>query len=279
MNDIRVVGARDLKTLLCWIDAAYAVYPNMRGQTGGMMSFGTGVIHGRSSKQKLNSKSSTESEIIAVSEYLPFHIWVKNFLKYQGYEVNDNIVFQDNQSAIRLKTNGRNSCTGNSRHIDIRYFFVKDRVDKEEFRIEYRKTEDMIADFFTKPLQGHLFRKFRDLIMGYENIPEKYFNITKIKEDVGLSNQENLICCNVETLDAKTRGDDRNESRITEGTEDVQINNGRGRDKEKGAKKNEKEDSQNAVGNIGKGKGIHREGRKVLWSEIVSGKKWESKNK
>ena len=79
LNDVRVVGARDLKTLLCWIDAVYAVYPNMRGQTGGTMSFGTGVIHRQSSKQKLNSKSSTESEIIAVSEYLPFHIWVKNF--------------------------------------------------------------------------------------------------------------------------------------------------------------------------------------------------------
>ena len=189
------------------------------------------------------------------------------------------IVFQDNQSAIRLKTNGRNSCTGNSRHIDIRYFFVKDRVDKGEFRIKYCKTEDMIADFFTKALQGHLFRKFRDLIMGYENIPEKYFNITKIKEDVGLSNQENLICRDVETLDAKTRGDDQNESGITKGTEDVQIDNGRGRDKEKGGKKNEKEDSLNAVGNVGTGKVIRTEGRKVSWSEIVSGKRWENKNK
>ena len=190
LNDVRIVGAKDIRTLLTWIDAAYAVYPNMRGQTGGTMSFGTGVIHGRSSKQKLNAKSSTEAEIIGVSEYVPFHTWVKNFLKCQGYDVDNNIMFQDNQSAIRLETNGRNSCTGNSRHIDIRYFFVKDRVDKGEVKIEYCNTDDMIADFFTKPLQGKLFRKFRDLIMGYVDFPDHYFNVTKIKERVEESKNE-----------------------------------------------------------------------------------------
>ena len=41
LNDARVIEVRDLKTLLCWIDAAYAVYPNIRGQTGGTMSFRT----------------------------------------------------------------------------------------------------------------------------------------------------------------------------------------------------------------------------------------------
>ena len=149
LNDPRVIGAKDLSTMLTWIDAAYAVYPNMRGQTGGAISFGTGIIHGKSSKQKMNAKSSTEAELIGMSEYIPFNIWVTNFLKCQGYNITDNIVFQDNESAIRLETNGRNSCTGNSRHIDIRYFFVKDRVDKGEFRIEYCSTQEMIADFFT----------------------------------------------------------------------------------------------------------------------------------
>ena len=66
--------------------------------------------------------------------------------------------------------NGRNSCTGNSRHIDIRYFFVKDRIDKGEVRIEYCPSLIMLADYFTKPLQGYLFKKFRDVIMGYKHI-------------------------------------------------------------------------------------------------------------
>ena len=63
--------------------------------------------------------------------------------------------------------NGRNACTGNSRLISIRYVFVKNRIDKGELRVEYYISTIMLADFFAKPLQGHLFKKFRDVIMGY----------------------------------------------------------------------------------------------------------------
>ena len=63
-------------------------------------------------------------------------------------------------STMKMEKNGRNTCTGNSRHISIRYFFVKDRLDKKEFRLDYCPTGNMIADFFTKPLQGALFNKF-----------------------------------------------------------------------------------------------------------------------
>ena len=93
-----------------------------------------------------------------------------NFFKAQGLNIKENTVYQDNQSAIRMERNGSNSCTGNSRHIDIRYFFVKDRVDKGEVQIEYCPTGWMLADYYTKPLQGSLFRKFRDVIMGYKHI-------------------------------------------------------------------------------------------------------------
>ena len=50
--------------------------------------------------------------------------------------------------------NGWNSCTGNSRHINVRHFFIKDIIDKEELRVEYCPALTMLADFLTKPLQG-----------------------------------------------------------------------------------------------------------------------------
>ncbi len=93
------------------------------------MTLGWGMVHARASKQKLNAKSSTESEVIGVSEYIPFEIWLTKFLETQGYKLKDKVLYQDNMSAIRMKKNGRNSCSGNSRHISTRYFFVKDRVD------------------------------------------------------------------------------------------------------------------------------------------------------
>ena len=58
-----------------------------------------------------------------------------------------------------MEEKGRLSCTDNSRHIDIRYFFTKNRVDKKAITIQHCKTKDMTADYFTKPQQGQLFRK------------------------------------------------------------------------------------------------------------------------
>ena len=170
IDDVRVIAADDLSALFTWIDAAYAVHPNMRSHTGGTMSMGLGVIHCKSSKQKLNTKSSTEAEVVGTSDYVPYNIHMAMFMKHQGYELKTNILYQDNQSAIKMETNGRNSCTGNSRHVDIRYFFVKDRVDKKELQIEYCPTQQMLADYFTKPLQGTLFRNMRRIIMGWDHI-------------------------------------------------------------------------------------------------------------
>ena len=170
INDERVIGAIDLNTLCSWVDASYGVHPDMKSHTGGTMSLGYGTLHTKSSKQKLNTKSSTEAELVGVSDYLPYNIWMTNFLKEQGYKVTNNVLFQDNQSAMRMEVNGRNSCTGNSRHIDIRYFFVKDRIDQGKISVEYCPTEDMIADFFTKPLQGAAFKKFREQVMGHAPI-------------------------------------------------------------------------------------------------------------
>ena len=71
---------------------------------------------------------------------------------------------------MKMEVNGRNSCTGNLRHVDIKYFWVKDRVDKKEVEIKYCPTTLMLADYYTKPLQGNVFRRFRDVIMGYTHI-------------------------------------------------------------------------------------------------------------
>ena len=168
LDDVRIIGASSLDNLYMWIDASYTTHPNMRSHMGGAMSFGTGIIHGKSSKQKLNTKSSTEAELVVVSDYIPYHVWIINFLRHQGYEIKNKILYQDNESAIKMEVNGRNSCTGNSRHIDIRYFFIHDRIKSGNLDVVYCPTEKMLADFFTKPLQGKIFKNFRSAIMGHE---------------------------------------------------------------------------------------------------------------
>ncbi len=127
---------------------------------------GEGGIHNLSQKQKLNTKSSTEAELVGADDSLGHVIWTKYFLECQGYKVNDNVLYQDNQSAILLEKNGIASAGKRTRHINIWYFFIKDRVEQKELTIELCPTDDMIADFFTKPLQGKKFRKFRNRVMG-----------------------------------------------------------------------------------------------------------------
>ena len=190
IDDPRIIGATSLKDLYTWIDASYAVHHDMRGHTGGTMSMGLGIIHAKSSKQKLNVKSSTECEIVGASEYVPYNIWQMMFFEEQGYPLHKNVLFQDNQSAIKMEKNGRNSCTGNSRHVNIRYFVVKDRVDKGEIEIEYCPTMLMLADYFTKPLNGNLFKRLRNIIMGYVPISALFDEMptSSFKERVGKSN-------------------------------------------------------------------------------------------
>ena len=100
-----VVGADELGKLRTWVDASYAVHPDMKSHTGGVMSFGTGGIICKSTKQKLNTKSSTEAEVVGASDYLPHTLWVKMFMEKQGYNINDNVFEQDNESAMKMETN------------------------------------------------------------------------------------------------------------------------------------------------------------------------------
>jgi hypothetical protein len=85
-----------------------------------------------------------------------------------------------------LEKNGRGSSSKRTRHINIRYFFVADRVANGEVKIEYCPTGDMLADYFTKPLQGSSFRKFRNEIM---NISDDSAQITSLDRRSVLSKQ------------------------------------------------------------------------------------------
>ncbi len=93
--------------VLRWhVDALFAVHPDMKGHTGGAMIMGTGFPLDKSTKHKLNTCSSTESEIVAVDNLIPQILWVHLFLKAQGFAVSNNILYKDNKSAMLLETNG-----------------------------------------------------------------------------------------------------------------------------------------------------------------------------
>ena len=84
----------------------------------------------------------------------------------QGLRLGQNILYQDNKSAILSETKGTNSSGKYMRHLDIIYFFITDMVDRGGLEVEHCPTESMIADFLTKPPQVKLFLEFRNLISG-----------------------------------------------------------------------------------------------------------------
>ena len=127
---------------------------------------GKGSVYSTSTRQKLNTKSSTEAELVGVDDVMPMIVWTRYFLEAQGYEVQDSKIYQDNKSAMLLEKNGKGSSSKRTRHINIRYFFVTDQARAKQISIEHCPTENMVADFLTKPLQGSQFRKFRNKIMN-----------------------------------------------------------------------------------------------------------------
>ena len=180
-----------------WVDASFAVHPNMRGHSGGGLSLGRGFPIASSTKQKLNTRSSTETELVGVDDFMPSICWTRYFMNAQGYEINDNVLAQDNQASILLEKNGKASSSKRTKHINIRYFFVTDRIAKGELRVEWCPTMEMIGDYMTKPLQGALFRKFRDLIMGVLPVHVSKMSVNDAKTKPKLkkppkSNKKNL---------------------------------------------------------------------------------------
>jgi Reverse transcriptase (RNA-dependent DNA polymerase) len=153
-------------TVEWYVDGSFATHHNMRSHTGGYMTVGKGAAYAVSIKQKLNTRSSTEAELVAVNDVIAQVIWTRYFLQAQGMEVGPSKIYQDNLSAMLMEKNGRGSSSKRTRHIDIRYFFIADRVNSKQVTIEHCPTELMIGDFFTKPLQGAAFHKFRKQILN-----------------------------------------------------------------------------------------------------------------
>ena len=80
-------------------------------------------------KQKLNTHSSTEVELVSVDDVMPQVLWTRYFMNTQGYDVEDNVVYQDNQSSMLMEKNGKASSSKHIRHINIRYFFITDGIN------------------------------------------------------------------------------------------------------------------------------------------------------
>jgi len=157
---LRIFGTKSLNMFKSWIDASFATHMDRRGHTDGCIPFGKGLAHMKTKKQSLNGKSSTETEVIGASDYLPWVIWIARFMEYQGYT------------------------------IDSKIFLRRENID-----LQHCPTERMIADFYTKPLQGSLFVKMRNFIMGFHDAfcEERVENCEDLNKSQNTSSYDNNV--------------------------------------------------------------------------------------
>jgi hypothetical protein len=119
-------------------------------------------------------------------------IWISYFVKCQGYDIDEYVVYQDNMSALLLEKNGRVSSSRCTMHIKAKYFLIKDYYDASKIDVRFCPTDEMWADVLTKPLQG---QKFRDMRAFLQNCPQDYNNDNKLKKSMNLHDVASLREC------------------------------------------------------------------------------------
>ena len=165
-DDIQKMSADDSRTIKWYVDAAFAVHKDYKSHTGAVMMLGSGVIISSSTKQKVNTRSTTESEFVGVDDMLSKILWAKLFIEAQGHAVKLNVIYRDNESSMKLELNGKASSGKRTRHFHIRYFYITDLIRRKEVQIQFCPTDEMLADYMTKPLTGTKFQLFRRRIMN-----------------------------------------------------------------------------------------------------------------
>jgi Reverse transcriptase (RNA-dependent DNA polymerase) len=167
-----VLRIGDKIQLRAYVDSSFGIYRDAKSVTGVVIMLGNAPIYVKSGRQKIVTRSSTEAELVGISDSLSQILWSREFLCHQLLNIGPAILYQDNKSTIYLSEKGR-STSERTRHIKIRYFFVNHYIDTKEIKLEYMPTSDMIADILTKPLHGSLFTRLAHLLTGNLRSPSK----------------------------------------------------------------------------------------------------------
>jgi transposase InsO family protein len=147
------------KDLEGYSDADFGSDPDTRkSMSGYVFVFCNAAVSWRASKQQIVSLSSTEAEYIALVECIQEAIWLKQLIGELNVSLKSFVINCDNTSTINLAKNSQYSVR--SKHIDIRYRFIKQKIEQEVIDIKYINTNFNIADVFTKPVNKEKLDNF-----------------------------------------------------------------------------------------------------------------------
>lgn len=138
--------------IICYSDADHGGDHENRRSTTGLVSFiNTGPISYKAQQQATVALSTTEAEYVAATPAVKEIVWLKRFIEELGFKVNTRgLLLCDSQSAIRLVKNPE--FHQRTKHIDIRFHFIREKLQDQLFEIVYVDTDNQKADLFTKAL-------------------------------------------------------------------------------------------------------------------------------
>jgi hypothetical protein len=147
--------------LVGYSDADYAGCKIDRKSTSGTCQFlGKSLVSWASKKQNSVALSTAEAEYVAAAHCCAQLLWMRQTLKDYGYTLNRIPLLCDNESAIKI---AENPCEhSRTKHIDIRHHFLRDHNLKGDIEISHVRTNDQVADIFTKPLDEKRFCALRN---------------------------------------------------------------------------------------------------------------------
>ncbi|GKB46999.1 hypothetical protein Tco_0897752 [Tanacetum coccineum] len=142
--------------LTTFSNADHAGCLDTRKNTSRRIQFlGEKLVSWMSKKQDCTAMSTAEAEYVALSASCAQEMWMRTQLKDYGFDYNIIPLYYDSQSAIAISCNPvQHSCT---KHINVRYHFIKEQVERGIIELYFVRTENQLADLFTKSLQQDRF--------------------------------------------------------------------------------------------------------------------------
>jgi hypothetical protein len=153
---------------VCYADSSYAIHEDAKSHSGISISLTAGgaAILAMSKKQTIVAQSSTEAELVALHSATRICVWLQQLLISMGLnDLQCPLIYQDNNSTIILARGGKASAT-RTKHINVRYFSMKEYLDNGQIEIAHKGTDEMVADVLTKPLHGGKLDLFRSNLLN-----------------------------------------------------------------------------------------------------------------
>ena len=170
VDGVFFVSTSSFSHVRAYFDASFAQHADLKSHSGGVIEVGGTPIWVKSKKQHLNTVNSTESEIVAMSDYVHTAIRVCDYLCGYGYDLPAPVILQDNTSAIQITS--LSSKPYRSKYIGVRQIGIQELHETAYISVQFVRSENMWADGLTKPLQGKLLAVSRNRLLGLSTSSE-----------------------------------------------------------------------------------------------------------